>query len=135
MLEFIREYLPISGAEWDLVTKHHSTFHPECERTADQLKKKFNKMARTKVPMVEPNIPLSFQDAKAIRFLITEKADGATWRMKVLLQRMACKMIMKITMLTMKAAVIMKKVWKETKKEVVEILFLEETRKEVMETW
>jgi len=40
VLESIREHLPISGAEWDLVAEHHSRFHPDLERTADQWKKK-----------------------------------------------------------------------------------------------
>jgi len=78
MLESIREYLPISGSEWDLVADRHSRFHPELERTADQLKKKFNKLARTKVPTGDPIIPFVIREAKAIRVLIIEKAEGAT---------------------------------------------------------
>ena len=78
MLESIREYLPISGAEWDLVANRHSSFHPELERTAEQLKKKFNKLARTKVPTGEPTIPFTVCEANAIRVLIIEKAEGAT---------------------------------------------------------
>ena len=38
MLEFAREILPISGAEWDLVASRHSAFHPDLERTGNQLK-------------------------------------------------------------------------------------------------
>jgi hypothetical protein len=78
MLESIREYLPISGAEWDLVANRHSSFHPELERTAEQLKKKFNKLSQTKVPTGNPTIPFTVREAKAIRVLIIEKAEGAT---------------------------------------------------------
>ena len=39
MLEIIHDILPISGAEWDLVASRHATYHPELERTGDQLKK------------------------------------------------------------------------------------------------
>ena len=46
MLESVREYLPISGLEWDLVVHHHTAFHPDQERTGDQLKK-FNKLSKT----------------------------------------------------------------------------------------
>ena len=56
MLEFARDILPISGAEWDLVALHHAAFHPELGRTGDQLKKKFNKLCRTMIPTGNPNI-------------------------------------------------------------------------------
>ena len=39
MLESIRQYLSLSGAEWDLAADHHSRYHPELERTGNQLKK------------------------------------------------------------------------------------------------
>jgi hypothetical protein len=39
MLESDREYLPISGLEWDLVAQNHMIFHPDQEWTDDQLKK------------------------------------------------------------------------------------------------
>ena len=78
MLESTREYLPISGAGWDLVANRHSSFHPELERTAEQLKKKFNKLSQTKVPTGNPTIPFIVWEAKAIRVLIIEKAEGAT---------------------------------------------------------
>jgi hypothetical protein len=42
------EYLPISGLEWDLVAQCHKVFHPDEERSRDQLKKKFNKPTKTK---------------------------------------------------------------------------------------
>ena len=78
MLESICENLPISGAELDLVADCHAQFHPELERTGDQLKKKFNKLSKTKVPTGEPNIPFTIQESKAIRLLIIEKTKGAT---------------------------------------------------------
>jgi hypothetical protein len=78
MLEFAREILPISGAEWDLVASQHSAFHPELERTGDQLKKKFNKLARTQIPTGNPNIPPAVREAKEIRELIVEKSEGVT---------------------------------------------------------
>ncbi len=78
MLEFTREILPISGAEWDLVASRHSAFHPELERTGDQLKKKFNKLARTQIPTGNPNIPPAVREAKEIKDLIVEKSEGVT---------------------------------------------------------
>jgi hypothetical protein len=78
MLEFVRDILPISGAEWDLVASRHAAFHPELGRTGDQLKKKFNKLCRTMIPTGNPNIPFSVREAKEIRQLIVEKTEGAT---------------------------------------------------------
>jgi hypothetical protein len=42
------------------------------------LKKEINKLAMTKAPMGQPNILFTVQEAKAIRVLIIEKAEGAT---------------------------------------------------------
>jgi hypothetical protein len=78
MLEFARDILPISGAEWDLITSRHSAFHPELERAGDQLKKKFNKLACTQIPTGNPNIPPPVREAKEIRDLIIEKSEGVT---------------------------------------------------------
>jgi hypothetical protein len=78
MRESIREHLPISGAEWDLVAEHHERFHLDLEGTADQLKKKINKLASTKAPMGQLNIPVTVQEAKGIRVLNIEKAERAT---------------------------------------------------------
>jgi hypothetical protein len=77
-LESIREHLPISGVEWDLVVENHSRIHPDLERTGDQLNKKINKLARTKSPTRQLNIPFTVQEAKAINVPNIEKAEGDT---------------------------------------------------------
>ena len=78
MLESIQKHLPISGEKWDLVAERHSRFHPDLERTMDQLKKKINMLAMIKAPMGQLNIPFTIQEEKAIRVLIIEKVEGAT---------------------------------------------------------
>jgi hypothetical protein len=78
MFDSIREYLPISGLEWELVAQRHMAFHPDQERTGDQLKKKFNKLAKTKMGTGDPNMPADVREAKAIRKLIVEKSEGVT---------------------------------------------------------
>ena len=78
MLEFACEILPISGAEWDLVASRHTAFHPDLEWTDKQLKKKFNKLARTQIETGNPNIPPPVREAKAIKELIVEKSEGVT---------------------------------------------------------
>jgi len=57
MLELVREYLPISGLEWELVAQHPMTFHPGQERTGDQLKKKFNRLSKTRMGTGDPTMP------------------------------------------------------------------------------
>lgn len=78
MLESIREYLPISGLEWELVAQRHMQFHPDNERSGDQLKKKFNKLAKTQMGTGDPTMPADVREAKAIRLLIIEKSEGVT---------------------------------------------------------
>jgi hypothetical protein len=78
LLESVCRYLPISGAEWDLVAQQHSRFHLELEITGDQLKNKFDKLSSTKAPSGIPNILFSVEEAKAVRVLIVEKTAGAT---------------------------------------------------------
>ncbi len=73
MLDSIREYLPISGMEWDLVAQRHMAFHPDKERSGDQLKKKFNKLSKVKMGTGDPNMPPDVREAKDICRLIIEK--------------------------------------------------------------
>jgi hypothetical protein len=77
MLESVREYLPISCFEWDLVVQWHASFHLDKERNGDQLKK-INKLAKVKMGTGDPNIPSGVSEAKAIHKLIIEKAEGVT---------------------------------------------------------
>ena len=78
MLEIIEDVLPISGAEWEVVETQHYAYYSNAERTADQLRKKFNKLARTAIPTGSPNIPPIIANANRIRGLIIEKTEGGT---------------------------------------------------------
>jgi len=78
LLESVRHYLPISGQEWDLVAQRHMAFHPDEGRNGDQLKKKFNKLAKMKMGTGDPDIPADVREAKEIRRLIIEKTEGVT---------------------------------------------------------
>jgi hypothetical protein len=78
MLEIIEDVVPISGAEWEVVETRHYAYYSDAGRTADQLRKKFNKLARTAVPTGSPNIPPNVAYAKRIRGLIIEKTEGGT---------------------------------------------------------
>lgn len=66
MLESVSEFLLISGLDWDLVAKHHMQFHPDQDRTGDQLKNKFNKLEKTQMGTGDPPMPADVRKAKAI---------------------------------------------------------------------
>jgi hypothetical protein len=53
-------------------------FHPDQERSGDQLKKKFNKLAKTQMGTGDPTMPADVREAKVIRGLIIEKSEGVT---------------------------------------------------------
>ena len=52
--------------------------HPDLEHTGDQLKKKFNKISKTKMGTGDPTMPPDVRKAKEIRGLIIEKSEGVT---------------------------------------------------------
>jgi hypothetical protein len=78
LLESVRHYHPISGQEWDLIAQRHMAFHTDEGRNRDQLKKKFNKLAKMKMGTGDPNMPANVREAKEIRRLIIEKTEGVT---------------------------------------------------------
>ena len=82
LFETVHKVLPISGMEWDLVAICHSCFHPELDHTGDQLKKTFNRLAKTKIPTGDPNVPLHIFEGKEIRKLIIEKINRWCNRIK-----------------------------------------------------
>jgi hypothetical protein len=46
------------------------TFHPDQNHTGDQLKKKFNKLSKTRMGTGDPTMPYDVRKAKEIRRLI-----------------------------------------------------------------
>ena len=78
LLEIVEEILPISGAEWELVERRHFAYHSDMQRSSDHLRKKFNELARTRIPTGDPNIPPGVSGAKRIRTLIIEKTEAGT---------------------------------------------------------
>ena len=78
MIDAVRKYLPISGLEWDLVVQRHMAYHPAEERSGDQLKKKFNKLAKMNMGTGDPVMSPDVREAKEICRLIIEKSEGVT---------------------------------------------------------
>lgn len=71
----ICHYLPIFGAEFNLIVEHHCRFHPDLGSMGDQLKNKFNKLSCTKAPTGNSNIPPCIFDTKAIMSCIIENTE------------------------------------------------------------
>ena len=78
LFEHIEAILPISAPEWEQVEHRHHSRYPDRARTGDQLRKKFNSLAKTAIPTGDPNIPPDVREAKRIRELIFQKSDGGT---------------------------------------------------------
>ncbi len=78
LLEIVEEILPILGAEWELVERRHFAYHSDMQRSSDHLRKKFNELARTRIPTGDPNIPPGVSGAKRICTLIIEKTEAGT---------------------------------------------------------
>jgi hypothetical protein len=54
------------------------TFHPDQERSTNQLKKTYNKLVKTQMGTVNSTIPADVCETKEIHRLIIEKSEGAT---------------------------------------------------------
>ncbi len=64
MLESVREYLPISGLEWELAAQRHMAYHPDEERSGDQLKKNSTSLPRSRWELAIPLCHLMFANRK-----------------------------------------------------------------------
>jgi hypothetical protein len=78
MIELVENILPILGAEWDVVASEHQKYYPDCDRTGDHLHTKLNALARTNVPIGDPNMPDHIRETKRVRRLIVDRTEGAT---------------------------------------------------------
>ena len=77
MIESVERHLPISGAQWDAVAAEHHAYYPDYNRTGDQLRTKFNALARLDIPTGDPTMPPHVRAAKRARYKIIERSEGA----------------------------------------------------------
>ena len=78
LLDEIDEIVPIGNPDWERVwDKHVSTF-PKKERTVESLKRKFQGLARHKIPTGDPECPPHIRNAKRIYRKIVLATDGST---------------------------------------------------------
>lgn len=76
MLDTVEEIQPIGPDEWDQVEVVHNEAFPEKERDSASIRRKFNGLARVKVPTGDPKCPPAVKRAKRIMRLIEERSDA-----------------------------------------------------------
>ena len=64
LADAVADIIPMSNTDWDTVWEAHNESFPGLNRTSDSLKRKFQEMARTKIPTGDPNCPHHIHIAK-----------------------------------------------------------------------
>ena len=78
LLETIEDVIPIGNPDWERIWQEHSARYPTKGRTSESLKRKFQQLARKKIPTGDPNCPPYVRDAKRIYYKIVQATDGST---------------------------------------------------------
>jgi hypothetical protein len=64
--------------DWENILEIHDANFPGLNRTSDSLKRKFQEMARTKIPTGDPNCPHHIRIAKRAYYKLIKASDGST---------------------------------------------------------
>ena len=78
LAESVKEFVPISGTEWEQVWNGHISIFPNRNRTTKSLKCIFQEMARGKIPTGESECPHHIRIAKRAYHSIVKATDGST---------------------------------------------------------
>ena len=78
LAESVEDFVPISHTDWDKIRDDHSKYFPEQNRTTDSLRRKFQWMAKLKIPTGDPNMPRHIRVAKRAYYAIVKASDGST---------------------------------------------------------
>ena len=78
LLETIEDVIPIGNPDWERIWQEHSARYPTKEWTSESLKRKFQQLARTKIPTGDPNCPPYVRHAKWIYYKIVQATNGST---------------------------------------------------------
>ena len=78
LAETVEEVVPISHTDWDKVRDQHNEYFPEQNRTTDSLRRKFQWMAKLKMPTGDSNMPRHIRVAKRAYYAIIKESDGST---------------------------------------------------------
>ncbi len=77
LAESVKEFVPISGTEWEQVWNGHISIFPNRNWTAESLKCKFQEIARAKIPTGDPECPRHIRMAKqAYRQRMAQQVRG-----------------------------------------------------------
>ena len=74
----VDEIVPVGNPEWELIWEQHNSCYPNQDRTIESLKRKFQELAKKKIPTGDPNCPPHVRFAKRIYRKIVEATDGST---------------------------------------------------------
>ena len=78
LAEAVADIIPMSNTDWDNILEIHVANFPGLNRTSDSLKRKFQEMARTKIPTGDPNCPNHIRIAKRAYYKLVKASDGST---------------------------------------------------------
>jgi hypothetical protein len=78
VLEGVKAIIPIRNPNWDKILNQHASCYSTKDHTAKLLKRKFQELARTKIPTGDPNMPPHIRKAKHIYYRIVQATDGST---------------------------------------------------------
>jgi hypothetical protein len=78
LAETVEEFLPISHTDWDRVRDQHNENFPEQNRTTDSLRRKFQWMAKLKMPTGDPNMPRHIRVAKRAMYALVKVTNDLT---------------------------------------------------------
>ena len=68
----------MSNTDWDNILEIHDVDFPGLNKTSYSLKRKFQEMARTKIPTGDPNCPHHIRIAKHGYYKLVKTLDGST---------------------------------------------------------
>jgi hypothetical protein len=78
LAEVVADIIPMPNTDWDTVWEAHNESFLDLNRTSDSLKRKFQEMARTKIPTGDPNCPRHIRVAKRAYYKLIKATDGST---------------------------------------------------------
>jgi len=78
LANIVEEIVPISHTDWDRVRDQHNEKFSEQNRTTESLRRKFQWMAKMKIPTGDPNMPRHIRVAKRANYAIVKATDGST---------------------------------------------------------
>ena len=75
LADAVEDIIPMSNTDWDTVSEVHNESFPGLNMTSDSLKRKFQEMARTKIPTGDPNCPHHIRIAKRAYYKLIKASD------------------------------------------------------------